>query len=86
MKKLNVNYLIADFVCQFNLGIRRRYRFIKLVKTPIALRLLYVFYKQGLIRTYIIKDDVVLIYFKYQNSRSIITKIKVVSKPSKREY
>lgn len=86
MRKLNHNYIIADFICQFNLGIVRRYRFVKIVKTPIALRLLYIFYKQGLIRTYMVKDDIILVYFKYNLSRSIITKIKVVSKPSKRSY
>ena len=86
MRKLNFNYLIADFVAQFNLGLRRRYRFIKIVKTPIFMELVSIFYRQGIIRTYKIKDDLIYIYFKYKLSKSIITKIGIVSKLSKREY
>lgn len=63
--KINFNYLIADFVSALNLGIIRRVRFIKIPKTCVSLRLLTILYKQGVIRTFIIKDETILVYFKY---------------------
>ena len=63
--KINFNYLIADFVSKLNLGIIRRLRFIKIPKLGIFLRLLVILYKQGVIRTFVIKQDHILVYFKY---------------------
>lgn len=86
MRKLNFNFLIADFISQFKLGIKRRYRFIKIVKTDIALRLLYLLYKNGAIRTFVIHNDFVFIYYKFYNSRPVISNIKIISKPGRRCY
>ena len=65
MRPLNFNYIIADFVSNLNLGILRKLRFIKIVKTNISIRLLTILYKQGVIRTFVIRNDHILVYFKY---------------------
>ena len=87
MKKfnLNVNYLVADLVSQFNLGLIRKVRFIKVVKTPLTLRVLRILYFQGVIRTLRIEDDHILVFYKYINGQSIC-KLKIVSRPGKRSY
>lgn len=86
MKKLNFNYIIADIVSNLNLGILRKLRFIKIVKTNMALRLLTILYKQGILRTFIVKHDHILVYFKYYRGQPLCSKLELISKPSKRAY
>lgn len=86
MKYLNFNYIIADFVSNLNLGILRKLRFIKIVKTNIGIRLLTILYKQGIIRTFVIKNDHILVYFKYYRGQSLCRKLELISKPSRRAY
>lgn len=83
---INFNYLLASFVPTPNIGMRRRSRFIKIVKTKLAIRLPRILYQEGIIRTLVIQDDkdIILIYFKYYESRQICASISTVSKPSKR--
>jgi len=47
-RKLNSNYLIATVVSILNIGIRRRLRFIKIISTPITIRLLRILYREVL--------------------------------------
>lgn len=86
MQKLNFNFLIANFVSMLNVGIRRKVRFIKMIKVNIFLRLLRILYKQGVIRTFTIRDNMILVYFKYFRGRNLCSNISIVSKPSKRIY
>lgn len=85
---INFNYLLAAFVSTLNIGMRRRLRFIKIVKTKLAIRLLRILYQEGVIRTFVIQNDkdLILVYFKYYESRQICASISIVSKPSKRIY
>jgi ribosomal protein S8 len=83
--KLNVNYLVADFVSQFNLGMIRKVRFIKVVKTPLTLRILRILHMQGIVRTIRIEDDHVLVFYKFINGQPIC-RMQVVSRPGKRSY
>jgi len=81
--KLNFNFILADIVSQFNLGMLRRVRFIKIVKSPLAIRIFRILYIQGVIRTFKIEDNFILVYFKYINGQPIC-KLSIVSKPGKR--
>lgn len=87
MKKytLNTNYLVADIIAQFNLGLLRKIRFVKIVRTPLAIRIFSIFYNQGIIRTMRIKKDHILIYYKYYLGQPIC-KVSTVSRPGKRQY
>lgn len=85
---LKSNYLLATIVAILNIGLRRRLRFIKIVRTNMAIRLLSILYKEGVIRTFVVVDgnDKILVYFKYIDSISICSKLVLISKPSKRCY
>jgi len=88
MKKkyyLNFNYLIADFVSRLNIGLLRKLRFIRLIKTKIAMRLLRILYQQGIIRTFKIQLNYILVYFKFQKGQPV-GKFKLISRPGKRCY
>lgn len=85
LRKLNFNYIIADIVSQMNIGMLRKLRFIQIVRTKIALRILTILYKQGVIRTFKVNGSYINIYFKYKNGQPICSKLSIVSKPSKRE-
>ena len=78
------NYAVADFVSTMNFGIIRNVRCVKLHKTTIALRLINILYKQGVLRTFKVGPDFIAVYYKFFRSRHIISKLKVVSKPSLR--
>jgi ribosomal protein S8 len=88
MKKrynLNFNFLVADIISQFNLGLIRRIRFVKVVRTPLAVQIFRILYNHGVIRTMRIEDDHILVYYKYIQGQPIC-KIKIVSRPGKRCY
>ena len=74
------NHVISDFVSNLNFGMIRNVKCIKINKTPIAIRLTQILYMQGVLRTYKISNDSIIIYYKFNRSRHIITKLKVVSK------
>lgn len=83
--KLNSNFILSDIVAQLNLGLLRKVRFIKIVKTPLAIRIFRILYAQGVIRTFKIDNDFILVYFKYINGQSIC-KLSIVTRPGKRCY
>jgi len=83
--KLNVNYVIADIVTRIKIGSLRKLRFIKIVKTKIAIRLMHILYKNGFLRTFRIKDEVILVYIKYMRGQRL-GKIDIVTRPGKRCY
>jgi ribosomal protein S8 len=82
--KLKSNFLIATFVATLNMGLQRRLRSVRIVKTQVIIRLLRILYQNGIIRSYAIKNDIILVYFKYSNSNQICANFSIVSKPSKR--
>lgn len=57
MQKLNFNYLIALLVSSLKVGMRRKLRFIKIIRTHIFLRILRILYQYGIIRTFFVHDD-----------------------------
>lgn len=79
------NYLLGDLVVQINLGAKRKLRFIKVNLNETSLNIIKILYNQGAIRTYLIKEDKILIYFKYF-LRKIAMKISIISKPSNRIF
>lgn len=82
---LNFNYLIADFVSRLMVGSLRKLRYIKIVKTDVALRLLRILYKHGVIRTFRIELNYISVYFKFRKGQPL-GKLTLVSRPGKRCY
>ena len=79
------NHLISDLVSRINFGAIRRLRFIKVDLNDTVLEILKILYKQGAIRSFIIKNDKILIYYKFYLSK-IIVKLSIISKPGNRIY
>lgn len=86
MNSLKFNYFIANFVSILKVGIIRKLRFIKLLKLNIYLRLLRILYKQGIIRTFFVKNNKISVYFKYYKGRNICSKLSIISTPRNRIY
>jgi len=82
---LNYNYIVADFVSLMNRGILRKLRFIKIVKTRVAIQLLIVLYKQGVIRSFKVHLNYISVYFKFFHGRPL-GKLSLISRPGKRCY
>jgi ribosomal protein S8 len=82
---LNYNYIIADFVSKLNVGLLRKLRFIKIIKSLIYIKLLIILYKYGVIRTFKIGFDHILVYFKFYRGQPFF-KLSIVSRPGKRCY
>lgn len=79
------NFLIADLISRINFGAIRRLRFVKVNLNDTTLKICKILYIHGAIRTFIIKDDKILIYYKYYLSR-IAVKLSIVSKPGNRIF
>lgn len=79
------NYLIGDLISRINFGAIRRLRFVKVNLNDTTLKICKILYIHGAIRTFIIKDDKILIYYKYYLSR-IAIKLSIVSKPGNRIF
>jgi ribosomal protein S8 len=87
LKLKSSNYLLANFVAQLQLGSMRRLRYINVSYNKMALDILKILYKEGIIRLFIVykKSNKIMVYFKYREG-SPIFKFKLISRPSKREY
>lgn len=79
------NFLIGDLISRINFGAIRRLRFVKVNLNDTTLKICRILYIHGAIRTFIIKDDKILIYYKYYLSR-IAVKLSIVSKPGNRIF
>ncbi len=79
------NFIIGDLISRINLGGLRRLRFIQVNLNDITLEILKILYKQGAIRSYIIKNNKINIYYKYFLSRRVI-KLSIISTPGNRIY
>src|SRR6185312_8983060 len=79
------NHLISNLVTNINLGAKRRLRFIIVDLNNTSLNILNILYKHGAIRTFIVKNNKILIYYKYYLNR-IAVKISIISKPGNRVY
>lgn len=85
VRKLKSNYLISTVISNLNIGLQRKLRFIKITKTTIAIRLLRILYKEGVIRTFVITNmDIILVYFKYTDGMNLCAKLTLISRPGKR--
>jgi len=85
IQHLNFNHIISYFISRLQVGLLRKLRFIKLIKTDIIIRLLKIFYQQGVIRAFKINNNDVAVYFKYLNGQPFV-KLRGISRPGKRCY
>lgn len=81
------NFLLANFVAQLNIGSKRRLRYVNISYSKMALNILKILYKEGIIRLFMVfrNDNKIMVYFKYFRG-SPIFQFKLISKPSRRVY
>jgi len=81
------SYLLANLISQIFLGSKRRLRFIVVQQDKIALEVLRILYKEGLIKLFIVQknEQTIRVYFKYYNNLPLF-KYKLISKPGRRAY
>lgn len=77
---LNYNYILAKVISQLIVGLRRKLRFIPVSKTYFIIRLLRILYKEGIIRTFRIEAEYILVYFKFKYGQPI-GKFSIISRP-----
>lgn len=83
------NYHFADLLVRLNVAYRAHVVSVKVFKTQLILKFLYLLYKIGLIKSFYIlqNEPVILVYLKYKkNGLPLIHSFKLISKPSKRVY
>lgn len=87
LKLKSSNFLLANFVAQLHLGSMRRLRYVNVGYSKMALNVLKILYKEGIIRLFVVykESNKIMVYFKYFQGNPIF-KFKLISKPSKRVY
>ena len=83
--KLNSNYILSNIIQQLNFGARRHIRFTKIVRCRLSLRIVLILYKEGILRTFVVRKDHILVYYKYFLARNFM-RLSLVSTPGKRCY
>jgi ribosomal protein S8 len=83
-----MNHNISNLIMVIKTGYGLHLTSVKVQKTKLSVKILFLFYKIGLIRSFFILKNQreILIYLKYINKKPLILDIKAISKPSKRVY
>lgn len=82
------NYHFADLLARIKVAYRAHHLSVKVVKTKLTIKFLYLLYKIGLIKSfYIMSDHTILVYLKYKkNGLPLIHSLDLVSRPGNRIY
>jgi ribosomal protein S8 len=81
-----MNYTPADIAVRFNVGYSGLNKSIVLSNTKIALALVTVLYKQGLISSFQFRKTNIVVVLKYSKNKPLFKSIKVISTPGYRVY
>lgn len=81
-------YNFSDLIIRLKLAYKGHYKCVKVLKNKFTIKFLFLLQKIGLIRGYffILNENNVLVYLKYNNGLPCIFDINVISKPSNRIY
>lgn len=83
------NFHLADLLVCFNVAYKARMSYVKVNKTKLTIKFLYLLYKIGIIKSFhiLLKENKIIVFLKYRkNGQPLIHSIDLVSKPSKRIY
>lgn len=84
---MSSNFSISDFIARINVALSRKLVSVYVDRTLVNIRLLDVFYKNGLIRGFELKDDAeILVLLKYHLSLPIPRYLKIISTPGRRVF
>lgn len=79
-------FKLQEFINRLKIGYKCRSTSIKLLYNNGFLKILFYFWKKGLIRHYIIKNNEIIVYLRYLNNKPLFNNIKVISTKGYRRY
>lgn len=77
---------LSDFCARLNVAIERKKLSVIVLKTKMNINLLELLYQEGYISGFNVGERFIKINLKYNSGRSILQKLSVISKRSKRIY
>lgn len=83
------NFHFADLLVRIKVAYKGHFASVKVIKSKLIVKFLYLLYKIGLIKSFYILPDGnnILVYLKYKkNGLPLIHTLELISKPSKRIY
>lgn len=83
---MSSRYLVSEMVSSINVAIKAHFSTVLVPRSNFVLQISNILYQNGFIRGFSIQPNNVLLHLKYQNSKSVISSLKVVSKSGKRTY
>ena len=79
------NFTVADFVSRVNVASRSRLKSVLVLHTRLSFNILDVLYRNGIIRSFKIVKNGILVFLKYYQNKSIFH-LKLISRPGKKVY
>ncbi len=83
---MSSNFSIAAMVSQLNVAASMHLENVKVVNTDLTARILFLLYKNGVIRGFFVKDNFILVFLKYFLGKSLFRTIAIVSRPGHRVF
>lgn len=80
------NFSIAALVSQLNVAASMHLENVKVINTDLTARILFLLYKNGVIRGFFVKNAFILVFLKYFLGKSLFRSISVVSRPGCRVF
>lgn len=83
---MSFNFPIAGMVSQLNVAARMRLENVKVTYTDLTARILFILYKNGVIRGFFVKHAFILVFLKYSSGKSLFRNLSIVSRPGCRVF
>lgn len=83
---LSFNNELADLASRLRLGSRSHYESIQVRRNTLALSLLQLLYRNGVIRGFFCERLTIKVFLKYYHGRPTLRLIRLISKPSARAH
>lgn len=81
-----MSYQLGNLAVRFNVGGRGLHQFIRLPKTSLALEIITLFKKQGLVESFYVSSFFIEVKLKYCHRKPLIKSLEIVSKPGHRVF
>jgi ribosomal protein S8 len=80
------NYIIGDLISRLKVGSKGHLISIKVLNSKISIKILDIFYENGLIRGYHINVNSIIVFLKYYKNTPVFFDVKLISTPGKKVY
>jgi len=83
---MTARHLVSEMISSINSAIKARVSTVLLARTNFNVECSKLLYVNGLISNFSIQENGIVLTLKYQNSKSVITSLNVISTPGKRVF